>query len=114
MGYLRTAPLKPTDGLNGLPTNCHTQADRWLEWATQHQLVRTPHSPTAGCGPPISCDGTLKSEVSMKTLSYVSGSSSHPLIGETIGNCFERSAEKWSEREALVVRQQNVRYTYAE
>ena len=50
----------------------------------------------------------------MKTLSYVSGSSSHPLIGETIGNCFERSAEKWSEREALVVRQQNVRYTYAQ
>jgi len=50
----------------------------------------------------------------MKTLSYVSGSSSHPLIGETIGSCFERSAEKWSEREALVVRQQNVRYTYAQ
>jgi fatty-acyl-CoA synthase len=50
----------------------------------------------------------------MKTLSYVSGASSHPLIGETIGGCFDRSAEKWSEREALVVRQQNVRYTYAE
>jgi len=50
----------------------------------------------------------------MRTLSYVSGSSSHPLIGETIGNLFDRSAEKWSEREALVVRQQNVRYTYAE
>ena len=50
----------------------------------------------------------------MRTPSYVSGTSSHPLIGETIGNCFERSAEKWSEREALVVRQQNVRYTYAQ
>jgi hypothetical protein len=50
-------------------------------------------------------------EVSMRTPSYVSGTSSHPLIGETIGNCFERSAAKWSEREALVVRQQNVRYT---
>ncbi len=50
----------------------------------------------------------------MRTLSYVSGASSHPLIGETIGNCFEKSVEKWSEREALVVRQQNIRYTYAE
>jgi fatty-acyl-CoA synthase len=50
----------------------------------------------------------------MRTPSYVSGTSSHPLIGETIGNCFERSAAKWSEREALVVRQQNVRYTYAQ
>jgi fatty-acyl-CoA synthase len=50
----------------------------------------------------------------MRTLSYVSGTSSHSLIGETIGNCFERSVEKWSGREALVVRQQNVRYTYAE
>ena len=40
--------------------------------------------------------------------------SSQPLIGQTIGNCFDESVERWSEREALVVRHQNVRYTYAQ
>jgi fatty-acyl-CoA synthase len=40
--------------------------------------------------------------------------SSQPLIGQTIGNCFDERVERWSEREALVVRHQNVRYTYAQ
>ncbi len=34
----------------------------------------------------------------MKTVSYVSGMSSQPLIGQTIGNCFDESVERWSER----------------
>ena len=46
--------------------------------------------------------------------SYVSGASSVPLIGETIGAHFDRAAARWSGIEALVVRHQNIRWTYAE
>src|ERR671910_592575 len=46
--------------------------------------------------------------------SYVSGTSTIPLLGETIGAAFDRTAERFGHREALVSRHQNVRYTYAE
>jgi len=49
-----------------------------------------------------------------KKPSYVHGASPVPLIGETIGEHFDRIATKYREREALVVRHQNVRWTYAE
>ena len=49
-----------------------------------------------------------------KMPSYVHGASPVPLIGETIGEHFDRIATKYREREALVVRHQNVRWTYAE
>ncbi|MGA8051710.1 MAG: AMP-binding protein [Burkholderiales bacterium] len=49
-----------------------------------------------------------------KKPSYVHGTSPVPLIGETIGEHFDRIATKYREREALVVRHQNVRWTYAE
>jgi len=48
------------------------------------------------------------------TQSYVHGASPEPLIGETIGRHFERAVERWRDREALVVRHQNVRWTWAE
>jgi fatty-acyl-CoA synthase len=44
--------------------------------------------------------------------SYVSGSSTAPLIGSTIGDLFDRVAEQVTEGEALVSRHQNIRYTY--
>jgi len=44
--------------------------------------------------------------------SYVHGSSATPLIGETIGLYFDRAVAKWHDREALVVPQQGVRWTY--
>jgi fatty-acyl-CoA synthase len=47
-------------------------------------------------------------------LSYVHGCSDIPLIGETIGVHFERAAARWPERPALIVREQNVRWSYAE
>ena len=50
----------------------------------------------------------------MPAPSYVSGISSVPLIGETIGARFDRAAAEWSRLEALVVRHQQVRWTYAE
>jgi len=48
------------------------------------------------------------------TASYVHGASETPLIGETIGRFFDGAAERWGERTALVVRHQNVRFTYRE
>jgi len=48
------------------------------------------------------------------TQSYAHGASSTPLIGDTIGVHFDKSAERWPDRPALIVRQQNVRWTYRE
>jgi fatty-acyl-CoA synthase len=52
--------------------------------------------------------------VIMQQGSYVSGTSAIPLIGETIGVYFDRAVARWGKLEALVVRQQNVRWTYGE
>ncbi|HRI67248.1 MAG TPA: AMP-binding protein [Polyangium sp.] len=46
--------------------------------------------------------------------SYVHGASAIPLLGETIGENLQRTATRHGSREALVVRSQNVRMTYAE
>jgi fatty-acyl-CoA synthase len=46
--------------------------------------------------------------------SYVHGSSDKPLIGQTIGRFFDDACASHGQREALVVRHQNVRLTYAE
>src|SRR5579871_3555634 len=48
------------------------------------------------------------------TQSYVHGASPVTLIGDTIGAHFDKAVERWPDREALVVRQQNLRLTYAE
>jgi len=48
------------------------------------------------------------------TQSYVHGVSSTPLIGETIGVHFDDAAERWSGRDALIVRQQDVCWSYGE
>ena len=48
----------------------------------------------------------------MLTQSYVHGASAVPLLGETIGRNFDTAAERWSDREALVVRHQDIRWTY--
>ena len=47
-------------------------------------------------------------------LSYVHGASDKPLIGQTIGRYFDDACARNAGREALVVRHQNVRLTYAE
>ena len=46
--------------------------------------------------------------------SYVHGASAMPLIGETIGGHFDRIVERFGEREALIVRHQQVRWSYRE
>ena len=50
----------------------------------------------------------------MLTQSYAHGASTKPLLGETLGVNFDLAAEKWGERDALIVRHQNVRWTYSE
>jgi fatty-acyl-CoA synthase len=47
-------------------------------------------------------------------LSYTSGVTRKPLLGETIGANLERTAREHGDREALVSRHQGLRYTYAE
>lgn len=50
----------------------------------------------------------------MRALSYISGSSDQPLIGQTIGDYFDFIVEKHPEQTAIVSRHQNVRLTYEE
>jgi fatty-acyl-CoA synthase len=46
------------------------------------------------------------------TQSYVHGAAEVPLIGETIGAYFDAAAERWRDRDALIARQQGIRWTY--
>ena len=48
------------------------------------------------------------------TASYVSGTSAIPLIGDTIGQHFDKTVAKWPNREALIARQQGIRWTWKE
>ena len=50
----------------------------------------------------------------VRALSYAHGGSAVPLIGETIGAHFDRTVARWGDRPALIVRQQNVRWTWSE
>jgi fatty-acyl-CoA synthase len=50
----------------------------------------------------------------MPALSYAHGTSTVPLLGETIGENLRRTVEQFGDREALVVRHQNFRATYLE
>ena len=47
-------------------------------------------------------------------ISYDHGVSTKKLIGETIGNFFDKIVEKYRDREALVVKHQNVRWSWGE
>jgi fatty-acyl-CoA synthase len=47
-------------------------------------------------------------------ISYAHGTSTTPLLGETIGANLERAVAEHGDREALVVRHQDVRWTYAQ
>jgi len=48
------------------------------------------------------------------TLSYVHGASDTKLLGETIGECLDRTSAKFPDSEALVSCHQGLRYTYRE
>src|SRR6185437_12990200 len=46
--------------------------------------------------------------------SYVSGPSETPLLGMTIGDAFDQTVARFPDREALVSRHQNLRYTWSQ
>jgi fatty-acyl-CoA synthase len=52
--------------------------------------------------------------MSIEEMSYVCGVSLTPLSYRTVGTAFDEAAERWGEREALVVRHQGLRYSYRE
>jgi len=45
-------------------------------------------------------------------MSFVCGTSDQPLIYQTIGDAFDRTVERWGDREAVVVRHQGIRWTW--
>ena len=50
----------------------------------------------------------------MIDLSYASGPSTKPLLGQTIGDCFDATCAAHPDGMALISRHQNIRWTYAE
>ena len=48
------------------------------------------------------------------SLSYVHGTGTVPLLGETIGALLDRIAAEFGDRVALISHHQNLRYTYAQ
>jgi fatty-acyl-CoA synthase len=62
------------------------------------------------CAPPECRKPPAKSDF----LSYVHGCNALPLIGETIGACFDKVVEQFPDREALVSRHQSIRWTWRE
>jgi fatty-acyl-CoA synthase len=48
----------------------------------------------------------------MRKLSYISGTSDKPLIGQTIGVFFDHIVEKYPDNLAVISRHQNIRWTY--
>ena len=55
-----------------------------------------------------------KTEEELMELSYASGTSSTPLLGDTIGDNLDRTIARFGDREALVSVHQDLRYTYAQ
>ena len=49
-----------------------------------------------------------------ENMSYVHGATDVPLLGDTIGNNFDRTVAIWGERPGLYVRQQDIRWNYRE
>ena len=49
-----------------------------------------------------------------KPPSYVHGATLTPLLGETLGQSFDRTVARWGDRPGLIVRSQGVRWRYAE
>ena len=52
--------------------------------------------------------------MTVSTQSYASGTSDVPLIGSTIGAQFDAAVDKWGDRDALIVREQDVHWTWSD
>jgi fatty-acyl-CoA synthase len=58
--------------------------------------------------------GRLTAEDRMAAASYVHGASDAPFIGDTVGAYFDRVVERHAGRDALIVRHQDIRWTWRE
>jgi fatty-acyl-CoA synthase len=56
----------------------------------------------------------MREDASLTELSYVNGASDKPLLGLTIGACFDETATAHPDLTALISRHQKIRWTYAE
>ena len=56
----------------------------------------------------------IRETTDMARPSYVHGASAAPFIGDTIGVHFDRMAERFAERDALIVRHQGIRWSWRE
>ena len=54
----------------------------------------------------------MQIDMNSKALSYASGTSEQPLLGITIGDMFDQIVDQYPDNEALIVRHQDIRYTY--
>ena len=73
------------------------------------------HDPTGFRPVPATAVGSdLRVEEESMEPSYASGTSSTPLLGDTIGDNLDRTIERFPDREALVSVHQDLRYTYAQ
>ena len=52
--------------------------------------------------------------MTVATKSYASGTSDVPLIGSTIGAQFDSAVNKWGPRDALIVREQDIRWSWSD
>jgi len=52
--------------------------------------------------------------LTLQNQSYLGGSASQPLLYETIGHCFDRMAAQYPDKEAVVVRYQDICWTFKE
>lgn len=52
--------------------------------------------------------------MTIRALSYTHGISTTPLLNDTLGGILDKAAERWPDREAVIVRDQNVRMTFAQ
>ena len=52
--------------------------------------------------------------MTIRALSYAHGISATPLLNDTLGSILDKAAERWPDREAVVVRDQSVRMTFAQ
>jgi len=59
-------------------------------------------------------ENTVPTVMTVEPSSYVHGVSPTPLLGMTVSGVFEQSTERWPERPALVVRHQDIRWSYRE
>ncbi len=56
----------------------------------------------------------LKEPPTITRLSYRCGTAATPLVYDTIGRLFDRTADAHAERDALIVPHQGIHWTYAE